>query len=68
MASAFNEVKNNRGKLFDKDVVDAFLKASTNNQWEILPATGPVKNEQTEEAEPEMYSATDADNHQNIEN
>jgi putative two-component system response regulator len=68
MKSAFNEVKNYRGKLFDKDVVDAFLKASINNQWEILPASGPVKNEQTEEAEHEMYSATDSDNHQNIVN
>jgi putative two-component system response regulator len=71
MESAFNEVKNYRGKLFDKDVVDAFLKASNNRQWEILPATGPVKNDHTnqiEETEPEMYSATDSDNHQNIEN
>jgi putative nucleotidyltransferase with HDIG domain len=71
MESAFNEVKNYRGKLFDKDVVDAFLKASNNRQWEILPATGPVKNDHTnqiEETEPEMYSATDSDNHLNIEN
>jgi putative nucleotidyltransferase with HDIG domain len=68
MESAFNEIKNYRGKLFDKDVVDAFLKASVNNQWEILPAAGPVKNKQTEEAEPEMYSATDSNNHPTIDN
>jgi putative two-component system response regulator len=71
MEFAFNEVKNYRGKLFDKDVVDAFLKASINNQWEILPAAGPVKNEQTDKtggAEPEMFSATDSNLHHNIEN
>jgi putative two-component system response regulator len=70
MDSAFNEVKNHKGKLFDTTVVDSFLKASINNHWEILPTAGPGKNEQTGktgEEEPEMYSATDSNIHQNVE-
>ncbi|MBC2717249.1 MAG: response regulator [Desulfobacteraceae bacterium] len=66
--SAFNEVKSHKGKLFDETVVDSSLSASKNNHWETPPAAGPIKNEQTEEAEPEMYSATNSNRQRNFEN
>jgi putative two-component system response regulator len=69
MEFAFNEVKRHRGTLFDKVVVDSFLNASINDHWEIPHAAGPTGNDQTkDDDEPEMFSATDSNLHQNIEN
>jgi HD-GYP domain-containing protein (c-di-GMP phosphodiesterase class II) len=69
--SAFNEVKNFKGKLFDEIVVDSFLNASKNKKIEILPAASPINNGQTkekQETEPEIFSATDSTHHRNFEN
>lgn len=69
MDSAINEVKRHRGTLFDKNVVDSFLNASIKDHWEIQHAAGPTGNEQAkDDDEPEMFSATDSNLYQNIEN
>ncbi len=61
--SAFNEVKSQKGILFDKIVVDSFLSASKKNHRETPLAAGPINKgltEKTGETEPEMYSATNS--------
>ena len=69
--SAFNEVKNNKGKLFDETVVDSFLSASKKNNNESLSAVSFISIGQTTgkgESEPEMFSATNSDHHRQFEN
>jgi len=64
MDSAFNEVKRHKGTLFDKTVVDSFLKVSLSDNWEIPHTNEPIGKEDDDQ---EMFSATDS-NHHPVEN
>ena len=59
--SALNEVKSQRGKLFDEAVVDSFLNTSHNIHLETPSVIESINSELATDGEPETFSAGNSD-------